>query len=112
MISILLRKYGLICYSAFNGREAVEMVLARKENPFDLILMDGHMPEMSGVEVTGLLRRHHVGTPIFALTGNAIKQDIKAFLGAGANVVLTKPFHKERFFQELAQIRGLQTNKS
>jgi len=65
--------------------------------PFDVVLMDGTMPVMNGIEATRILRdRGFSSLPIVAVTGNALVEDQKAFLHAGANEVLTKPISKSK----------------
>lgn len=54
------------------------------------------MPVMSGIEATSFLRSHGIDTVIVACTGNALAEDVSAFLNAGANAVLTKPIHKHQ----------------
>ena len=48
------------------------------------------MPVMNGIQATLLLRRHGISIPIVAVTGNALAEDVNAFMLAGANSVLTK----------------------
>ena len=48
------------------------------------------MPVMNGVEATQILRSHGVLIPIIAVTGNALAEDVNAFIAAGCNHVLTK----------------------
>ena len=49
----ILEKHKIICKVADNGLDAIKMV---KENDFKLILMDIHMPGISGIETTQLIR--------------------------------------------------------
>jgi len=59
-----------------NGREALE---ALKKQPFDVVLMDGQMPEMDGFEATNLIRGKEKASgthlPIIALTAHAMQGD-------------------------------------
>ena len=88
----ILAKRGHSVRVAQNGREAVEAV---EEQPFDLVLMDVHMPEMGGFEATGLIRqreRAHGGRlPIVAVTARAMTGDRERCLEAGMDDYLTKP---------------------
>jgi len=48
-----------------------------------------------GYEATAALRAQGVPIPIVALTGNALDEDQRKFIQAGANEVLTKPVRRE-----------------
>jgi len=81
---------------ACNGVEAVEAVEAE---PFDLILMDVNMPEMSGIEATRRIREmagERGLIPIIALTANAMKGDRERFLAAGMSDYVSKPLDRDR----------------
>jgi two-component system sensor histidine kinase/response regulator len=88
----ILAKRGHSVRVAQNGREAVEAV---EEQPFDLVLMDVHMPEMGGFEATGLIRQreqaHGGRLPIVAVTARAMTGDRERCLEAGMDDYLTKP---------------------
>ncbi len=98
--SLMLRKRGLRCDLAANGKEA----LARwGERAYDLILMDCQMPEMDGYEATRHLRRLEQGghTPIIAMTAEAMKGDRERCLAAGMDDYLPKPVRAEALFAML-----------
>nr|WP_319396714.1 response regulator [uncultured Desulfobacter sp.] len=78
---------------AENGQEAVDLF---KAGQFDLILMDGQMPVMSGLDATVNIRAYEKAhnlkpIPIVALTAHAMKDDRAQFLAKGMNDYLTKP---------------------
>jgi PAS domain S-box-containing protein len=89
----ILRKLGARADGVADGGEAVE---ALKTLPYDLVLMDLHMPEMDGFEATRIIRdpkspvSHH-GIPIIALTASALRGDRELCLAAGMNDYITKP---------------------
>ena len=61
------------------------------------------MPVMNGVEATRVLRSRGFTLPICAVTGNALTEDVDAFLAAGANEVLTKPVSKAKLEATLSR---------
>ncbi len=71
LIALILKKAGADVTVEENGKLAVEKVLAAMnrrresdpERPFDIILMDMHMPVMDGYEATSLLRQKGCVTP-------------------------------------------------
>lgn len=91
----MLEILGCTTAVAEQGKEAVE---AAAKQPFDLIFMDCHMPEMDGLTATGLIRSHEQQskpsrhTIIVALTANALEGDRERCLAAGMDDYLTKPF--------------------
>jgi two-component system sensor histidine kinase/response regulator len=75
-----------------NGKEAVA---AWESGDFSLILMDGQMPEMDGLQAVAFIRERERGlkrpVPIIALTAHAHESDRDRFLAAGMTHYLTKP---------------------
>jgi signal transduction histidine kinase/ActR/RegA family two-component response regulator len=96
----MLNKRGISCEVANNGTEAVEMAGA---NGYDGILMDIHMPGISGVEATIRIRKFDKETPIIALTAISLDDSLEAFYAAGCNDVVTKPFKPEVFYQKIGE---------
>ncbi len=96
-VQILIRrtlgKYGLAVDVADNGRAGcVVAEQSRAEGtPYDLILMDIHMPEMDGYQATRWLRQQGWNSPIVALTAMAMIGDRENCLEAGCDDYLTKP---------------------
>ena len=91
--SLMLKKIGYTPDIVPTGKAAVEAV---REEHYDLILMDMHMPEMDGIEATREIRRvesetGHPGIYIIALTADAMAGDREKCLSAGMNDYLTKP---------------------
>ncbi len=87
-----------------DGREAV----ARwQSEPFDLILMDMHMPVMDGIAATEAIRAHEAPTgrhiPIIAVTAAAMKEDAEACRQAGMDDYLAKPIHPRQLQEMLAR---------
>ncbi|UQZ88363.1 hypothetical protein C4J81_03725 [Deltaproteobacteria bacterium Smac51] len=87
-----LQRVGLNVIIAENGAMGVRVAEARSAagRPFDLILMDIHMPVMSGLEATRRLK--HLGIPIVALTANVMAEDWEKYRQEGMDDCLGKPF--------------------
>jgi signal transduction histidine kinase/HPt (histidine-containing phosphotransfer) domain-containing protein/ActR/RegA family two-component response regulator len=100
----MLHKLGLTCELAVNGALAVEFV---KNKPFDVILMDCHMPVMDGFEATtrirGLPNERAARLPIIALTANTLQGSEQAALAVGMNSFLAKPYLLAALRAELAR---------
>ena len=105
----VLEKSGATVVHAKDGAEAIAKArdaLAYIRGPaskgFDLVLMDIHMPDMDGVEAARGVRALYPADaqpgagrpPIVALTANAFAEDRAAYLAAGLDDYLAKPFDK------------------
>jgi len=98
LMKSLLTRMGLEVTLARDGKEAVDLTLSHS---FDLILMDIHMPKMSGYEATQAIRQQNNKTPIVALTANAMKGDDQKCIDAGCNDYLTKPIDRKQLHETL-----------
>src|SRR5689334_13037366 len=91
---------GFRVIAAADGREALTRF--RGERP-DLVLLDLMLPELSGIEVTRIIRAES-GVPIVMLTAKDSELDKVVGLELGADDYVTKPFS----LRELsARIRAL-----
>ncbi len=82
-----------------NGIDAVKKA---KENSYDMIFLDIHMPELDGFEATRNIREHENSekrTPIIALTASAMKGDREECLKAGMDDYLSKPINRDELDQ-------------
>ena len=86
----ILARLGYRADVAADGAEALE---ALRRQPYDIILMDVHMPVMDGLEATRRIRREP-GTHrpwIIALTANAMYGDRELCLASGMDDYVSKP---------------------
>ncbi len=85
----MLNKLGYKPDIVSNGKEALEVV---SEKTYDVILMDGLMPEMDGFEATRMIRLCLEKQPIIiALTASTMYGDKEKCLQAGMNDYISKP---------------------
>jgi signal transduction histidine kinase/AmiR/NasT family two-component response regulator len=97
----ILTNLGHKVETARDGREALEVFSTR---PWDLVLMDIHMPVMSGLDATRHIRQLEASglrhTPIIATTAGAMEADRAACLAAGMDDYIAKPY-KPQVLQDL-----------
>jgi len=96
--SILGRRPGFTVLSAMQGRVGVD--LARDHRP-DLILLDRHLPDISGEQVFRLLQDDPRTRPIpvVVLSADAIVGGMQSLLRAGVRAYLTKPLDVRRLLE-------------
>ncbi len=94
----ILEKNKIVCEVADNGEIAVEKA---QNFSYDLILMDIHMPGISGVEATNRIRKFDMRTPVIALTAVTLADHMDEFYANGITDVIPKPYKTEEFFLKL-----------
>ncbi len=94
----ILNKMNLNCDVVDNGEEAVDRV---KTIDYNVVLMDIHMPGISGIEATKIIRTFDQELTIFALTAVTIEDKMQEFEDAGFNDIISKPFKQEDFERKL-----------
>jgi PAS domain S-box-containing protein len=102
VVTEMLKRVHITPDIANNGKEAVEMFLA-KPDAYDIILMDIQMPIMSGYEATKIIREHNQEVPIIALTAAAMVEDKTKALKAGMNGHLSKPMDSDAMLRCIAK---------
>jgi signal transduction histidine kinase/CheY-like chemotaxis protein len=106
LIKSLIERRGHRVEVAENGHQVIDALSAA---PFDLILMDMHMPTLDGVAATRKIRA--IGgpvseTPIIALTASSEAKDRQRCLEAGMDDFLTKPIDPEELDVALTRWRA------
>ena len=85
---------------------------ARREAPFDVVLMDVRMPVLDGLDAARAIRAAEaeagsaVILPIVALTANAFAEDRAACHAAGMNAFLSKPVDRADIAECLDRLSG------
>ncbi len=98
-----LKGSGCIIDEVENGAQAVEHF---KQRAYDVVLLDGEMPELDGYAATRAIRafereRASGPTPILALTAHAMREARDRSLNAGCTEHLTKPIKKATLLQAI-----------
>jgi CheY-like chemotaxis protein len=73
------------------------VLAAVRDAPFDLIVLDKEMPEMTGLDVLPLLRREFPRMPVLLITAFGGRQAEASALRLGATRYLEKPFRLSQF---------------
>jgi len=86
-----------------NGKEAIQ---ALKMIPYDMVLMDLEMPEMDGLEATGIIRSAGSGVrnnniPVIAMTAHAIKEEVDQCFETGMDGYIAKPVQLKELFEAI-----------
>jgi len=91
VVEDIMCAFGHVAFGVSSGQAALEQLGQRT---FDLVLMDIHMPGMSGIEVVQRLRAS-VGperlTPVIALTADCHSRTRADYLKLGFQDYVTKP---------------------
>jgi len=100
-----LTRDGHAVQVANNGREALA---ALDREPFDVLLLDLHMPEMDGFQVVKAVRQREQPSgrrlPIVALTARSMKGDRERCLQAGMDEYVAKPVRRAELFAAIERI--------
>jgi two-component system sensor histidine kinase/response regulator len=110
LLEQLLVRRGHSVQLANNGRDALSLA---KEEAFDLLLLDVHMPELDGFQVVQAVReRERIAgghLPIIALTARSRNEDRVRCLEAGMDDFLTKPIQAANLWAAIDRIVGAAT---
>ncbi len=102
----LLEKYGHTAIMAKSGEEALEK--CEREELFDLILMDIQLTGMNGEETTRTIRtmpdRKIAATPVIALTGNVMIEDVTRYFEANMNGHIAKPIQVDQLLESIKRV--------
>lgn len=100
----ILRHHGAHTGEAVDGPETLQRL---SEESWDVLLLDIHMPGMSGIDVTRELREGSSPNrqiPVIAVTANALPEMRDWALSHGMNAYLIKPYTEESLLETLATV--------
>lgn len=107
LLKTILTKNGATFKEANDGLQAIEWV--NKED-FDIVFMDARMPNLNGIEASKQIRsnKKNEKLKIIAISAATEKEDKKAFLSAGMNGIIMKPFKEKDLFKEIFKVFGFE----
>ena len=89
-----------------DGEQALD---AMNEGEYDLVILDSHMPVMTGLEATRLIRVMQAGraaVPIILFSADATPEIIREATDAGVDVFLSKPLEASKLYSTIEQLAG------
>lgn len=106
VIQLLLAPIGLTITFAENGAAGVE---AFTSGQFSLVLMDMQMPVMDGLTATRRIRAWEreagaLRTPLIVLSANAMEDQLRQSIDAGADLHVAKPFTLETLLSAIRKV--------
>jgi DNA-binding NtrC family response regulator len=100
-LEMLLLTEGYAVDLAPNGTEGIRKM---ESHPYDLVLLDLMMPDLSGMDVLSQVRKRDRETPIFMITAyGSVEAAVKA-LKLGANDYFSKPWDNEKLIIEIERM--------
>jgi PAS domain S-box-containing protein len=113
LLEHMLGRLGLSAAMAVNGHEALALL---EREPFDLLLLDIHMPELDGFQVVETIRERERASgghlPVIALTARSRKEDRERCLRAGMDECLIKPYSAADLCAALDRVLGIRGQES
>ena len=103
--SLFMRPFNMRIVEAVNG---VEALAALEREPFDIVLLDMHMPVMDGPTTIAKIRNSGqpwADMPVVALTADAMSGDRERYLALGMSGYLSKPLAERDLLSEIARVR-------
>ncbi|WNB18582.1 PAS domain-containing protein [Marivirga arenosa] len=103
LIEEFLIDYGAECYIAADSNEALDITAKER---FHLILMDLQLPEISGFDLTNIIRNQNNGlnkdTPILAFTAEPSSKELLGKIeSAGLQGCIHKPFQFDHLIEKI-----------
>jgi two-component system chemotaxis response regulator CheY len=107
LLARMLAGLGFEVAEAEDGDTALEVI--QREGPFELALVDWHMPRLDGLELVRRMRSdpRSACTRILMLTTESTQRSVERALAAGADEFLMKPFTLEMMREKLRLIGAL-----
>lgn len=109
---LILSRLGYRADCAANGYEVLDAVTKR---PYDVILMDVHMPELDGLEATRRLRRKGpwlTSPRIIAMTADVMQEGREACMEAGMDDFVSKPIRLAELVAAIERCSGIRATES
>ncbi len=89
-MTTLLAQEGYLVLTAANGHDALA-TLRQPLSAIDVVVLDVHLPDVSGIDLCARLRELYPRLPVIVCTGEATPEEVAQLLHLGAHRYLQKP---------------------
>ena len=111
LLTRMLESVGATVEVAEDGQAALDLFDSTatnsqpsKQPPYDLVLLDMHMPRLSGYDTAAAIRDLGIKIPIIALTASAMRGDREKCLSSGCDDYLTKPIDRQELLAKVSEL--------
>jgi PAS domain S-box-containing protein len=101
VVEAMLRNTKIKVIHVDNGKKAIETV--RDHPEIDIVLMDMHLPELSGLEATRIILKNRADLPVIAQTANAMSEDKDRCIDAGCVDYIGKPINMDDLYFKISR---------
>jgi DNA-binding response OmpR family regulator len=109
---LFLEEKGYEIDTCSNGTDTIDLV---RQNPYDLIFLDEHMPGLSGIETLRLIKEVRTDIPVVMITKSEEEDIMEAAIGSEIADYLIKPVKPKQVLLAIKKIldqRRLVTEKT
>ncbi|WP_088342571.1 MULTISPECIES: ATP-binding protein [Rhodomicrobium] len=106
VVRLFLTPCGILVTDAVNGKEALGLLA---QQPFDLVLLDVHMPIMDGIAAIRHIRAAEAAwrdIPVIATTADAMSGDRERLIAIGMSGYVSKPIERAALLREILRVVG------
>lgn len=103
-----LEQWGITAISVDSGRAALDLLqkTTRENSPFDIAILDLHMPEMDGLELASLIQCNlsYASLKLMMLTSSLTNMTSDELQGIGISFALTKPARQAALYNAIKEM--------
>lgn len=97
---------GYTVVAVYSGSDGLEQM---RYGEFDLVILDGRLPDLDGVEVCRQYRQEGGKCPVLMMTGNTGAGEKEKGLAAGVNEYVRKPFELKIVEEKIKALLAVST---
>lgn len=101
VLNTMLQSLGILADTSKSGKEAIKKL---KEHRYDLILLDNHLNDMSGIEVAKRARDDRFQGAIASISANCTSEELAEYESLGMKYALAKPIRIENLQELLLKV--------